>query len=94
MFHARPRARADKIVANFPYNPEHTAAHTADNTIVRPLLALLAAGRLHSDHFDTKYAFVQEHNSYTKPSQIEQLPKFDGTLLYPSKHVGVLMKYT
>lgn len=59
---------------------------------MRLLLALTAACRLHSDHFDIKSAFVHENYGYTKPVLIKQLPKFDGTLRHPGKPAGVLMR--
>ena len=70
------------MVANVHFNPQHTAAHTADKSVVRLLLALTASLQLKIEHFDIKSAFVVQ---VRKPVYIRQHPRFDGSFKHDGK---------
>lgn len=88
---ARCLARGDKIVAYFHYDPDNTAAYTAEKTTLRLLLALIAARWLYYEHFGIKSAFVHEDYAYRNPVLIKRPPKFDDTLRHPGETAGILM---
>ena len=88
---ARCALRGDLMVANVHFNPQYTAAHIADKSVVRLLLALTASLQLKIEHFDIKSAFVQKPYKFKKLVYIRQHPRFDGSFKHDGKG-GLLIK--